>query len=123
MQITITRLDYKNQVGKGAINYLPVSNSLDSIDDVNEIRTIRIGPFLVEIERDEFATKFPKSYKAIKSRGYADKPDGGINFDVRHYYVIFDFDTFWPNKVTGEKNEFAIKRREKVIAKIKTLPL
>lgn len=120
MKLTITRLDYKNQIGKGGISYLPIVHSFDGID-ITEIKSIRIGPFLVEAERDELAAKFPKSYKVIKPNGHADNPDGKINFDVRTYYVYFEFDVFWPNKVTGEKNESAIKRREKVIAKIKTL--
>jgi len=120
MNLVITRLDYKNQIGRGAIAHLPPVNSFDCID-VNEIKSISIGPFLVEAERDKFMTKFPKSYKARKSHGYADNPNGTINFDVRQYSVWFEFDTFWPNKVTGEMNESAIKRREKVIAKLKTL--
>jgi len=121
MNLVITRLDYKNQIGRGAISYLPVVNSFDGIEDINEIKSISIGPFLIEAARDIFMASFPKSYKARKSYGFADKPDGKINFDLRHYYVFFDFDTFWPNKVTGEKNESAIRRREKVIARLKTL--
>lgn len=120
MELVINRLDYKNKLPNLGFKYLPPAYSFDGID-VNEIKSISIGPFLVEAERDKFMTKFPKSYKARKSRGYADNPDGTINFDVRQYSVWFEFDTFWPNKVTGEKNESAIKRREKVIAKLKTL--
>ena len=37
------------------------------------------------------------------------------------FYVSFQFNTFWGNKTTGDVNETAIKRRDKVINKIKTL--
>jgi len=33
----------------------------------------------------------------------------------------FEFNTFWSNNSTGDKNETAIKRGDKLIAKIKLL--
>jgi|ERR1044072_3115221 hypothetical protein len=120
MNLVITRLDYKNRQPHEGFAYLPPANSFDGID-INEIKAIMIGPFLVKAERDLFAAHFPKSYKAKHPQGFANKPNGKINFEVRTYYVYFEFDTFWPNKVTGEKNETAMKRRGKVIEKLKSL--
>ena len=110
MKITITLLDIDNRDSTGAIPYLPAAHSFDSVNEAC-IRGISIGPFYSEQERDELFNKFPKSYKGRKSRGYADKADGRIDFDKRTYYVYFEFRTFWPNGVTGEKNEAAIARK------------
>lgn len=119
LKLTIFRLDYKNRK-RCEINSLPSVCSFEGVD-INEIKAIRVGPFLSEADRDLFINSFPKSYKARRSSGFGSKPNGKIDFSVRYYSVLFEFDTFWMDKVTGEKNEAAVKRREKVIAKLKNL--
>jgi len=42
-------------------------------------------------------------------------------FFKKYLYVGFNFNTFWGNKTTGDVNETAIKLRDKVINKIKSL--
>ena len=63
-------------------------------------------------EAEAYKDKFPKSYKAHLGR-----ISGMPGYES---FVIFDFNTFWNNKTTGDVNETAIKRRDKVINKIKS---
>jgi hypothetical protein len=118
MQIRITQ--YVIDPGTGNLKQLPSVHTFDQAE-INDIYSISIGPFTSETERDEFASKFPKSYKVCRPREHAHLPNGDINFDVTLYSVYFSFQTFWSNKVTGDKNEAAIKRRLNVIKKIKAL--
>lgn len=117
MNITITQLEL-TPTATGSYKYLPTVYSFDAAN-INNIRGISIGPYEVRSDRDDLLNKFPKSYRALASSGYAHKPDGDIDFDRRQYYVYFEFQTFWATEVTGDQNEAAIKRRERVIAKIK----
>jgi hypothetical protein len=50
-------------------------------------------------------------------------PTDGLSGDKKGYIFIvrFEFNTFWSNGSTGDVNETAIKLRDKVIAKIKSL--
>lgn len=117
MNITITQLEY---TAPDTYKHLPAVHSFEAAN-INIIRGICIGPYTVKSERDDLLNKFPKSYKPRAGSGYAHKPDGDIDFDRRQYHIYFEFDTFWQTKVTGEQNEAAIKRRERVIAKIKEM--
>lgn len=111
MKLKIVRLDYKNPAN-AAFKPLPTASSFDGID-INEIRAIRIGCFSTIEEAELMLSKFPKSYKGYICISFSDT--------VGNYSVRFEFNTFWTNSKTGSSNESAIKRREKVIAKIKTI--
>ena len=112
MKLHIHRLDYKNPTNTNGYYPLPLLSSVNDITDVNEVNHIS-AYFKTKEEAEAFKAKFPKSYNA-RSGGIS----GGDNFK---FYVRFDFNTFWSNNSTGDKNETAIKRRDKVINKIKSI--
>ena len=113
MKLLVHRLDYKNPTDINGYYPLPLLSSVNDIVDTNEVRSIT-AYFENKEEAQNFKAKFPKSYKAHL---------GGLSGDKEGYIFIvrFDFNTFWSNNSTGDKNETAIKRRDKVIAKIKSL--
>jgi hypothetical protein len=107
MKLDINRLDYKNPSDINSYKSLPSLSDINDITDCNEVRSIS-AYFITEDEAQTFLSKFPKSYKGRLSKGI-------------RYSVSFDFNTFWTNDNTGDKNESAQKRRVKVINKIKSL--
>ena len=112
MKLLVHRLDYKNPTDTSGYYALPLLTSVNDITDANEVRTIT-AYFETKEEAEAYKAKFPKSYNA-RSGGIS----GGDNYK---FYVRFEFNTLWSNNSTGDKNETAIKRRDKVIAKIKQL--
>lgn len=113
MKLSVNRLDYKNPTERNGYYPLPQLTSVNDITDVNEVNHIT-AYFKNREEAEAFKAKFPKSYNA-RLGGLSGDKDGYI------FIVRFDFNTFWSNNSTGDKNETAIKRRDKVIAKIKSL--
>ena len=111
MKLVITRLDYKNPTPTGGCFFLPQLFDVNDITDVNEVNKIS-AYFTTKEEAEAYKDKFPKSYSARLGR-----ISGMPGYD---FYVGFDFNTFWNNKTTGDVNETAIKRRDKVINKIKS---
>jgi len=112
MKLLVHRLDYKNPTEINGYYALPLLTSVNDITDANEVKSIT-AYFETKEEAEAYKAKFPKSYNARS---------GGISgSDNYKFYVRFDFNTFWSNNSTGDKNETAIKRRDKVIAKIKSL--
>lgn len=113
MKLLVYRLDYKNPTNTGGYYPLPLLSSVNDIVDTNEVNGIH-AYFKSKQEAEEFKAKFPKSYNAHL---------GGVSGDKEGYtfLVSFNFNTFWSNKSTGDKNETAIKRRDKVINKIKSI--
>ena len=112
MKLLVHRLDYKNPTDTSGYYALPLLTSVNDITDANEVRTIT-AYFETKEEAEAYKAKFPKSYNARS---------GGISGNDNYkFYVRFDFNTFWSNNSTGDKNETAIKRRDKVINKIKSL--
>lgn len=114
MKLTIYRLDYKNPSDTKSYRPLPNLESVNDITDVNEVKDI-YAYFATKEEAETYKALFPKSYAARTGRISG----------MPHYqfYVAFHFNTFWGNKTTGDVNETAIKRRDKVINKIKSLNL
>jgi hypothetical protein len=112
MKLAIHRLDYKNPTEANGYYPLPQLNNINDIHDVNEVRGI-YAYFKTKEEAETYRAIFPKSYAARLGR-ISGMPD-------HNFYVSFDFNTFWNNKTTGDVNETAIKRRDKVINKIKSL--
>ena len=113
MKLLVYRLDYKNPTDRNGYNPLPHLTSVDDITDVNEVNSISAF-FKTKEEAEVYKALFPKSYNARVS-GLAGDKEGYI------FIVRFEFNTFWSNGSTGDKNEAAQKRRDKVIAKIKSL--
>ena len=111
MKLVIYRLDYKNPTPIGGYYSLPNLNNINDITDVNEVKSIS-AYFKTKEEAEAYKALFPKSYAARTGR-ISGMPD----YD---FYVSFQFNTFWNNKTTGDVNETAIKRRDKVIDKIKS---
>jgi hypothetical protein len=111
MKLIIYRLDYKNPSPVGGYYSLPQLTNINDITDVNEVNKIAIY-FQTKEEAEAYKALFPKSYTARLGR-ISGMPD-------YYFYVGFDFNTFWGNKTTGDVNETAIKRRDKVINKIKS---
>jgi ABC-type transport system substrate-binding protein len=107
MKLTINRLDYKNPSDINSYKFLPSLSNVNDIVDVNEVNGITVY-FQTKDEAETFLSKFPKSYNGRLGKGI-------------EYHVSFNFNTFWGNKTTGDKNETAIKTRVKVINKIKSL--
>jgi hypothetical protein len=112
MKLTIYRLDYKNPSDINSYRPLPNLESVNDITDVNEVKSIS-AYFSTKEEAEKYKALFPKYYNPRLGR-----ISGMTGYD---YYVGFDFNTFWGNKTTGDVNETAIKRRDKVIAKIKLI--
>ncbi len=112
MKLVIHRLDYKNPTEANGYYPLPQLANINDIRDVNEVRGI-YAYFKTKEEAETYRAIFPKSYAARLGR-ISGMPD-------HNFYVSFDFNTFWNNKTTGDVNETAIKRRDKVINKIKSL--
>lgn len=110
-EIKIKRLDYKNPTEHGFYS-LPSLNSLEEIQDVNEVHAI-IFKFETKEEAESFASNFPKSYKGTISTVLCSEGN--------YYYFSFMFNTFFMNETTGGENETAISRRLKVIKKIQSL--
>jgi hypothetical protein len=113
MKLLVHRLDYKNPTDRNSYYPLPLLTSVNDIQDVNEVNNIT-AYFKTKEEAEYFKALFPKSYNARVNALSGDK-DGYI------FIVRFEFNTFWSNGSTGNKNETAIKLRDKVIAKIKSL--
>ncbi len=113
MKLIVYRLDYKNPTDRNSYYPLPQLTSVNDIGDVNEVKSIT-ALFKSGEEAEDFKSKFPKSYNARVNRLSGDK-------DGYTFIVTFEFNTFWSNNITGEVNETAQKRRDKVIAKIKSL--
>jgi hypothetical protein len=113
MKLLVYRLDYKNPTEINGYYPLPQLTNVNDITDVNEVKNIT-AYFKTKEEAEEFKAKFPKSYNA-RVNGLTGDKEGYI------FIVRFEFNTFWSNNSTGDKNETAIKRRDKVIAKIKSL--
>jgi len=112
MKLLVNRLDYKNPTEINGYYPLPGLTSVNDITDVNEVNSIS-AYFTTKEEAEAFHSKFPKSYK-----GRLGRMSGMTGYN---FYVGFNFNTFWSNGSTGDKNETAFKRRDKVIAKIKSL--
>ena len=112
MKLLVYRLDYKNPTDRNGYYPLPQLTSVDDIQDVNEVKNITAF-FKTKEEAESYKAKFPKSYNARVNSLSGDKE--GYIFIVR-----FEFNTFWSNNSTGDKNETAQKRRDKVINKIKS---
>jgi hypothetical protein len=112
MKLVVNRLDYKNPTSTGVYYSLPQLTSVNDIVDVNEVNNITAYFKNIE-EAEAYKAKFPKSYNANLGRLSGDKE--GYIFIVR-----FEFNTFRSNNSTGDKNETAQKRRDKVISKIKS---
>ena len=112
----IRRNDFVNLV-----NGYPVK--LPMVTDFNDTKVDEVQEICYYFETKEeavlFAGKFPKSYlaKVNKVCGY----DFETNKNYAYYRLSFHFNVFYTNESTGEINESALKRREKVIAKIKEL--
>lgn len=111
MKLIITRLDYKNPSPVGGYYSLPQLFDVNDITDVNEVNKIS-AYFKTKEEAEAYKSLFPKSYAARLGR-----ISGMTDYE---FFVSFDFNTFWNNKTTGDVNETAIKRRDKVINKIKS---
>ena len=111
MKLLVHRLDYKNPTDRNSYYSLPLLTSVNDITDANEVKSIT-AYFKTKEEAEAYKALFPKSYAARLGR-ISGMPD-------YYFYVGFDFNTFWNNKTTGDVNETAIKRRDKVIAKIKS---
>ena len=119
--LKITRVDYQNEVTNGGLYSLPSLNDLHQITDVNEVHLIEIS-FDTHEDAIAFASKFPKSYKAKVNKIWHSGTYEKGEFNPFHTFsVSFHFNTFFHNNVTGSVNETAVKNREKVIAKLKTL--
>lgn len=109
--IRIERLDYKTTTQNGGFFMLPSLNNTTQIQDINEIK----GIWLEGEGFEDIINAMPKSYKwrtTNVSDGRTIKKVGYINFN-----------SFWTNETTGEKNESAIQRRIKVIEKLSKLGL
>jgi hypothetical protein len=113
MKLLVNRLDYKNPTDRNSYYPLPGLTSVNDITDVNEVNSIS-AYFKTKEEAESFKVKFPKSYNA-RVTGLSGDKEGYI------FIVKFEFNTFWSNGSTGDKNETAFKRRDKVITKIKSL--
>ncbi len=113
MKLLVHRLDYKNPTDRNSYYPLPLLTSINDITDANEVKSIT-AYFKTKEEAESFKALFPKSYNA-RLGGLSGDKDGYI------FIVRFEFNTFWSNGSTGDVNETAIKRRDKVIAKIKQL--
>jgi hypothetical protein len=113
MKLLDHRLDYKNPTDRNSYYPLPQLTSVNDITDDYEVKSIT--DYFKNVEDAEtFKDLFPKSYNA-RIGGLSGDKDGYI------FIVRFEFNTFWSNGSTGDVNETALKRRDKVIAKIKSL--
>lgn len=110
MNITINRLDYLNPTDNG-LKMLPQLTSLDQIEDINEVESIRIYGDKNQLET--LKSNMPKSH-GWQINKWSDGTNTGHMMSVR-------FNTFWNNNTTGDKNESAINRRQRVIKKLKQL--
>ena len=117
MKLEIYRLDYKNPTLNGrAFPCLPNVDTLEGIDE-NEIRSMTLIFDTLE-QAQAFSTQFPKYCKAS---AYMQQV-GGYNPDTQRHYnyerpvIYFSFNTVWLNETTGDKNETALKRKNKVLS-------
>ena len=103
--LRIQRRDFVN------LNKYGYPIALDTVTDFNSTKIEEVQEICYDFETKEeaimFAGKFPKSYLAKITKGNA------------RFLVTFYFNVFYTNKSTGEINESALKRREKVISKLK----
>lgn len=116
MKITVFRLDYKNRNDRG-IPVLPILNSIDAIQDINEVKSIGCE-FETKEQAEAFVAKFPKYFKL--------RVGSLCGFDGDKYftgvpYVSIQFNTFWANNVTKEKNESAINKRKRFIETLQSI--
>jgi hypothetical protein len=112
MKLVIYRLDYKNPTPSNGYYPLPNLTNINDITDVNQVKSI-YAYFTTKEEAETYKALFPKSYNPRLGR-----ISGMPGYE---FLVSFQFNTFWGNKTTGDVNETAIKRRDKVIAKIKLI--
>jgi len=119
--LNISRLDYKNPHSGGGFSLLPTVSSFEDVDDMKEIRSISFGKFLTIEEFETAKSLFPKSYNVKRLRGYDQADEGGIDFKKPYFQLYFSFEQHWTNKTTGEKNEAAEIRLQRVINKIKQI--
>jgi hypothetical protein len=116
-QTQISRLDYKNMTD-GRCSMLPTLTHVNDITDVNEVSRITLH-FHTRQAADTVCSMFPKSYG-----GKVRNCSGSYNeFTGNWFIVCFVFNTVFTNDVTGDLNESAIAKRNKVISKLKNITL
>ena len=115
LQLTIVRVDYKNLNEQGFAPMLPRLTHTSQITDIDELTHIVIRGESTKA----ICEAMPKSWK-VKVH-YGNFYENGQH--ETHLVGDVQFDTFTPNKVTGDKNESAIKRRIKVIEHLASLGL
>jgi hypothetical protein len=109
VKINIYRLDYLNPSSIGGFKGLSTLNNLSEVNDVQEVKGLHIyGEGFQNI-----INAMPKSYKFKIS----DISIQGVSFAAA--YV--EFNTFFTDGTTGDVNEAAYQRRDKVIKKLKSL--
>lgn len=116
-QTQITRLDYKS-IDNGGCNMLPTLTDVNDITDVNEVNRITLH-FSTKESAELTCSMFPKSYG-----GKVRNCSGSYKqFSGNWFIVSFHFNTVFTNDVTGDLNESAIAKRNKVINKLKSIEL
>lgn len=109
-QIDIFRLDYKNPTSLGGLPCIPTMHSIADVMDHNEISSIYIYCNTKERQAEIFKL-FPAFLKA--------RQIATCSKTLPAFAVYMKFNTFWLNGTTGDKNETAIKRRNRAIEIIK----
>ena len=115
MNIQISRLDYKNATSRSA-HTLPTLTNVNEITDVNEVDRITLH-FHTKDEADKVCAMIPKSFG-----GKVSNCSGSYNeFKGSWFIISFRFNTVFTNKSTGDINEAAAAKRNKVISKLKSI--
>jgi hypothetical protein len=110
VKLLIILLDLDNPMG-----IPPSATHTSQISNINEVRSIMIeGEGFEDIVND-----MPKSWKFRLMNGH--RMVNGKHEVFHHGYC--QFDTFHSNKVTGDKNEAAMKRRINVINRLASMGL
>lgn len=108
---------------KKGYKVMPTTHTFDGVD-VKEIRSIELRT-KCPVGCTDYLAVHKSVQQAFVAAGFAPSLKGsiwGYSADGEHYYAImFDFNIDANNGVTGNKNEAAINRRAKVIAKLKQL--
>jgi hypothetical protein len=116
-QTQISRLDYKS-INNGTCRMLPELTNVNDITDVNEVNRITLH-FIDKASAELACSMFPKSYG-----GKVRNCSGSYKeFSGNWFIVSFHFNTVFINDVTGDLNESAISKRNKVINKLKSIEL
>jgi hypothetical protein len=113
IKMTIERMDLNNKPEHGFYSLPSMTNTdvvMDGTIDINEIKSIWIVG-----EIDELFNQMPKSHKWRKGTM--------SNGQTRQSCMHVNFNTFFMDGTTGDKNESADKRRIKVIQKLNQLGL